>query len=418
MQKKATINYGNFLLSLSDAIDLANPEIVQHQLRTAYISWEICQVADLHDEMVKDIFIASLYHDVGAITTEEKTLLHDFETDTLMKHCQKGELLLKRMPFFEKISKIVFYHHTNWEEINEPLETYHVISSQIVQLADYIERLIDRKKYILHQTEVIINEIKSQADKLVHSLVINYFLEVSKREDFWLDLVSDRLYSKLFRYGPLNSVEIDISKILTISKLFRDLIDFKSPFTATHTTGVSASAKIISELFGLTESEVKNMEIAGNFHDLGKLIIPNSILEKPDKLTKEEFEIIKCHTYYSYQIINSIRGMETIAEWAAYHHENLNGTGYPFHYSAGELTIGSRIMMVADIYTAISEDRPYRKGMDKEKIFSIFQDMVSKNNLDSKIVEVLLDNYEEINEQIRGIQLASFEFYNSRFSAI
>ena len=418
MQKQIAINCGNFLLSLSDAIDLANSEIAQHQLKTAFIAWEISRVANLSPEMIKDIFVASLFHDVGAITVEEKILLHNFETDLLNKHCQRGELLLKRMPSFENIAKIVLYHHTRWDEIAEPLETYHIISSQILQLADYIERLIDHNKYILHQSDNIIDNVKVQSGKLVHSKIINYFLEVAKREDFWLDLISTRLYSILFNNGPLKSKEIDISEILTISKLFRDLIDFKSPFTATHTTGVSASAKIISELFGLTESEVRNMEIAGNFHDLGKLTIPNSILDKPAKLTKDEFAIIKCHTYYSYQVINSIQGLETIAEWAAYHHENLNGNGYPFHYSANELTIGSRIMMVADIYTAISEDRPYRKGMSKDEIFKILSDATAKNNLDSRIVETLFDNFDEINEQIRAIQLASNEFYKTRFSII
>lgn len=236
MQKRTTINYGNFLLSLSDAIDLANPEIAQHQLRTAYIAWEICKAADLSNEMIKDIFIASLYHDVGAITVEEKASLHNFETDIFNKHCQRGELLLKRMPSFENILLIVLFHHTRWDEWADSLETYHVISSQIVQLADYVERLIDRGKYILHQVETIIENVKSQSDKLIHSQIINYFLEVSKREDFWLDLISDRLYSILFHNGHLKSVEIELTETLTISKLLRNLIDFKSPFTATHTT--------------------------------------------------------------------------------------------------------------------------------------------------------------------------------------
>ncbi len=418
MKKISTINCGNFLLSLSDAIDLASPIIALHQQRTAYIALEICKVANLSNEMTKDIFIASLFHDVGAITIEEKVLLHNFETDLLDKHCQRGELLLKRMPSFDKISQIVLYHHTSWDEWADPLETYHVISSQIVQLADYIERLIERDKYILYQTEDIIENIKVQSGKLIHSQIINYFLEISKREDFWLDLISPRLYSILFHNGPLKSVEIDIFEVLTISKLLRDLIDFKSPFTATHTSGVSASAKILSELFGLTESETKNMEIAGNLHDIGKLVIPNSILEKPDKLTKEEFLMIKCHTYYSFQIINSISGLESIAEWAAFHHEKLDGTGYPFHCKANDLTIGSRIMMVADIYTAISEDRPYRKGMNKNEIFNVFKSLKSQNNLDLRIVDILFDNYDEIYEQIKAIQLASFEFYQTRFSII
>lgn len=209
-----------------------------------------------------------------------------------------------------------------------------------------------------------------------------------------------------------------MSEILNISKLFRDLIDFKSPFTATHTTGVSASAEMISEYFGLTQSELQNMEIAGNFHDLGKLIIPNNILEKPGKLTKEEFEIIKCHTYYSYQVINSVPGLGTIAEWAAYHHEKLDGSGYPFHYENNMLTSASRIMMVADIYTAVSEDRPYRKGMTKDEIFNIFKNIIAKKHLNKRIVEILFDNYERIDEQTRAIQKASYEFYDSRFSSI
>ena len=413
-----TINLGNLLLSLSDAVDLANTNIAQHQQRTAYIAWEICKSADVSAETTKNIFIASLLHDIGAITVEEKISLHDFENVNLSKHCLRGELLLKRIPEFVTIAAIVKNHHKEWHEWKEPLEADHVLSSQIVLLADYIERLIDRNQYILHQTKGIIEKVNSISDSIVHPKIVKYFLEYSKKEEFWLDLISPRLYSLLFHNGPLQNIEIDYLGIEDISKLFRDIIDFKSPFTATHTSGVSACAEIISKLFGLTESEIQEMKIAGNFHDLGKLVIPNSILEKADTLTREEFDIIKCHTYYSYYIINSIPGLRHIAEWAAFHHEKLDGSGYPFHCDKNNMTICSRIMAVADVFTAIAEDRPYRKGMSKSSIVKILSEMSSNKFLEPKIITLLIDNYTDINDYVKIIQESAQEFYDARLKII
>jgi HD-GYP domain-containing protein (c-di-GMP phosphodiesterase class II) len=413
-----TINLGNLLLSLSDAIDLANSIISQHQQRTAYIAWEICKSANLPKNITKNVFIASLLHDAGAITVEEKTSLHNFEETNTEKHCLRGEILLKRCSEFEKISTIVKYHHTKWQEWNEPLETEHILASQIVLLSDYIERSINRNQYILHQTNNIIEKLSGISNSLVHPQVIEYFLNTSKREEFWLDITSPRLYSLLFHNGPLHNTEIDYFKLENISKLFRDIIDFKSPFTATHTSGVSACAEIISKLFGLTETEIQEMKIAGNLHDLGKLAIPNSILEKPDKLTKEEFDIIKCHTYYSYYVINSISSLKHIAEWAAFHHEKLDGSGYPFHCDENSITICSRIMTVADMFTAMAEDRPYRKGMSKNNIIKILSGMSSNNVLDSRIVSLLIDNYTDIKDYVKNIQESTQAFYTNRFRIV
>ena len=109
----------------------------------------------------------------------------------------------------------------------------------------------------------------------------------------------------------------------------RYLRDFKSRFTATHTSGVAECAVKLSGLFGSAELDVKSMMTAANFHDIGKLVIPNSILEKPGKLTVDEYAIIRCHTYYTFNTLDSIGGLQRIAEQAAYHHEKLDGSGYP-----------------------------------------------------------------------------------------
>ena len=158
------------------------------------------------------------------------------------------------------------------------------------------------------------------------------------------------------------------------------------------------------------------MEAAGYLHDLGKLAIPNSILEKNGKLTMEEFSLMKSHTYYTYSVLNTIGGLQQIAEWGAYHHERLDGSGYPFHCKATELSIGARIMMVADIFTATAEDRPYRKGMTREEVTKILKDFASRNLLEKRIVDLVVDNYQEIFFFMKQKQDAAREFYESQFA--
>jgi len=416
MQRQISVNLGNLLLSLSEITDIANPSIAQHQQRTAFIAMEIAKHAGLEADMLENIFTAALLHDIGAISIEEKLAIHSSvgPMDYTL-HCVRGELLLEQTPWLKKISKIVRYHHKRWEDWTESIKNPDVFASQVVLLADYVERLIDRDKYILHQNKNIIERVNDIKNKLVHEQIVNYFIEASKREEFWLDLVSSRLYPVLLHNGPYRNVEIDLKGIALIAEVYRDIIDFKSPFTATHTTGVSACAEILSQLFGLTELEINLMKIAGNLHDVGKLIVPNSILEKPAKLTVDEFAVMRCHTYYTFYVINTIGGLQQIAEWAAYHHEKLNGNGYPFHCKADEIDTGARIMAVADIFTAISEDRPYRGSMNKEEVYKTIKTESDKKILDSRIVDLLFDKYDTVNSYVRERQSAAKDFYSNRF---
>jgi HD-GYP domain-containing protein (c-di-GMP phosphodiesterase class II) len=251
---------------------------------------------------------------------------------------------------------------------------------------------------------------------MFHPEVVDLFVAVAGREEFWLDLVSPRLYSLLLHNGPFRKTEFDLSEICSISGLFRNIIDFRSRFTATHSSGVSAAASMLSRIFGLTEMETKLMEVAGDLHDIGKLAIPNSILDKPGKLTKEEMAVIKSHTYYTYSVINTIGGIQQIAEWAAYHHEKLDGSGYPFHCKADDLSTGSRIMMVADIFTAIAEDRPYRQGMSREGIIKILKQFSDQHLLDGKIINLLIENYDVIYSYVLEKQSIARDFYVKQFA--
>lgn len=414
MQRDISVNLGNLVLSLSDAMDLASSSLAQHQQRTAFIFWEMGKVAPLSDERLEKGFIAALLHDIGALSVEDKISLVKFETRNIEEHCIRGEFLLKKVPWLKDAGQIVRFHHKKWKDWEEPIDAPLVLETQLISLADRIERLIDRDQYILHQHEDIISEIRALSGPSFYPEIVDLFIKASDREEFWLDLVSPRLYSLLLNEGPFSNIEIAISEISVIAGFFRDIIDFRSPFTATHSSGVAAAASMLSKMFGLTEMEIKLMKVAGNFHDLGKLAIPNSILEKSGKLTKEEIAVMKSHTYYTYSVINTIGGLKQIAEWGAYHHERLDGSGYPFHCKGDELSTGSRIMAVADMFTALAEDRPYRKGMPRKEIIKIIKQFSDRQLMDPSIVNILLENYDEIYSYVAEKQAIARESYEKQ----
>lgn len=113
-------------------------------------------------------------------------------------------------------------------------------------------------------------------------------------------------------------------------------------------------------------------------------------------MTDREFAIIKQHPYYTYRILEQIDGFQTIAEWAALHHETLDGSGYPFRVGEDSLHLGSRMVAVADVFTALSENRPYRQGLDLKEIENIMRGMVSNRKLDAAVVSDLFINSSEL----------------------
>ena len=418
MQRNITVNLGNLILSLSDAMDLANPSLIQHQQRTAFVVWEMEKAARFSNERLEKNFMAALLHDIGAFSLEEQIPLRNSVVENIENHCIRGELLLNNVPWLKDAAKIIRFHHKEWQYWKESIENPLIFESQLLFLADYLERLIKRDQYILHQHEDIISKIKSLSGSSFHSQVVDLFLTISNNEEFWLDLVSHRLYSLLLNEGPFRRIEIDFSDISLMAELFRNIVDFKSRFTSAHSSGVAASASMISKIFGLMETEIGLMEVAGNLHDIGKLAIPNSMLDKPGKLSKEEMAVMKSHAYYTYSVINTIGGFQQVAEWAAYHHEKLDGSGYPFHCTAGELSTGARILMIADIFTALAEDRPYRKGMSKGGIIQIIKQLSDRKLLDTRIVNLFLENYNEIFSYVAEKQAVTREFYEKQFAFI
>ena len=137
-------------------------------------------------------------------------------------------------------------------------------------------------------------------------------------------------------------------------------------------------------------------EIAAYLHDLGKLAIPSEILEKRDRLTQDEWSVMRTHVYYTYQILDPIGVLSLVSSWSALHQERLDGSGYPFHIQADDLPLGARLMAVADVFTGITEDRSYRKGMKREEALGALHGMVARGELDGRLVSLLESRFDAV----------------------
>jgi HD-GYP domain-containing protein (c-di-GMP phosphodiesterase class II) len=138
--------------------------------------------------------------------------------------------------------------------------------------------------------------------------------------------------------------------------------------------------------------------------------VPVEILEKTAKLTDDELNIIKRHAYYSFRILETIPGFDVITQWASHHHERLDEQGYPFKPSGKALTLGSRIIAVADVFTALAEDRIYRKALTSEESLQVLEEMAG-SALSPYLVAILREHYDEINSIRIAAQMATLQEY-------
>jgi len=131
------------------------------------------------------------------------------------------------------------------------------------------------------------------------------------------------------------------------------------------------------------------VEIAALLHDLGKLGVPDEILEKPGRLNAQETTVMHRHSYDTYRILRHIEGLEEIAEWAGNHHETLLGNGYPFQHQEEKLSLETRVIIVADIFQALAQERPYRSSMKAEDVMQILHEMAADGRIDDKLVAIV-----------------------------
>lgn len=407
-----TIDFNKFISSISLALDLAEScvfkdqrlkatksdafaeldvkshNFASHSKKTALIVLHMAHKLQYQGQRLNDLYTAAYLHDIGAV--DALSLCHN-DIDFVYEHCEFGASIIKKLPIVNDISDFIRYHHENYDGSGPFSLSFSDIpqEAQIIHLADFFE-IAYRKDIGQMQRGMILNWLRAQKFKMFDPYLVDMLLEIAENERFWMDLLNiEGSNGVLERLRPKIYTPLSLCQLVNVSSAFASIIDKKSSFTHMHSFGLTEKVGKVASLYGFDFEKTEKMKIAALLHDLGKLAIPNSILDKPGKLTSEEYTLVKSHTYYTRLVLDKIEGIEDICDWASNHHETLNGTGYPEGFNAEKLTLESRIMAVCDIYQALTEDRPYRLGMNNDKAVDILDRLVEAGNIDGSVVHKL-----------------------------
>ncbi len=392
-------NLNNFLSAISFALDFVEIDFLgatsNHSRRVAYISQRLSECFKMDEEEQFDLRSFAMLHDNGlsedvlltGIPTKLPTNKHK-QLEIFTIHCDIGEKNVTNFPFLTGQRNIIRYHHENFDGSGflGVSGTDIPLMAQIIALADTVDNLYHFEARNLENRAKIINFISRYKGRRYSPDIVEAFNEISSHTSFWLDLQEPFIYTALEKKSFTKEIDIHLEEIFKLTKIFSKIIDSKSKFTYRHTSGLMEKAGIMADFYQFDQERKTQLLIAASLHDLGKLAIPNTILDKPGKLTKEEFNIIKEHTYYTKAALRHIDGFENINKWAANHHEKLDGTGYPYGIHGDDLSFEERLISCLDIYQALTEDRPYRKGMNYNNAMSILDKNAKSGKIDKMIV--------------------------------
>lgn len=253
---------------------------------------------------------------------------------------------------------------------------------------------------------------KENAIKSINEVGLYYYLEKPWNNNDLIKVVKNGLEKKALeddlkrKYSELETSNHEISRLYELLKVdysketentknliitLTNVMEAKDKYTDGHTRRVGIIGRMLGEKLGLNEDRLNNIEIAGMIHDIGKVGVPESILNKPGKLTNEEFDIIKKHAEIGDTILKPLGSLRECLAAVRHHHEKLNGTGYPDGLKAEEISLETRIIAVADIFDALYSDRPYRTRMPIEQIKNIFREDVGRGCIDEGVVNILFE---------------------------
>jgi HD-GYP domain-containing protein (c-di-GMP phosphodiesterase class II) len=217
-----------------------------------------------------------------------------------------------------------------------------------------------------------IKEVASRANTWFDPSLVDVFFALADDDEFWDVLASPDLGRRVMALEPTDiRRKADEAYLDDVALGFAKVVDAKSPFTGGHSERVAVFTDLIAEGLGMTVPDRRSLRRAALLHDVGKLGISNSILDKPAKLTDDEFASIKMHPVYSGEILFGIPSFQDIAEVGLNHHEKLNGKGYPHGIKGSQISLATRIVTVADVFDALTADRPYRAAMPVTQALSI-----------------------------------------------
>jgi HD-GYP domain-containing protein (c-di-GMP phosphodiesterase class II) len=282
--------------------------------------------------------------------------------------CDRGARIVEMLEFPDAAADTVRYLDEHWDGRGQPYK----LRGDAIPVLARIACLAQTAEVFLAQDglEVAREMVRARRGRWFDPAIADVFLSLPDSDPLFADLSSDS-YAEAPADRALLSA--DDGRIDGIAEAFASMIDAKSPFTASHSDRVAAYAVGIGRELGHGERELRDLRRAGLLHDIGKLGVSNSILDKPGRLTEAEYEAIKEHPRNTEEILRRVPIFSGLAVAAAAHHERVDGRGYHRGIAGDAIPAMSRVLACADVYDALTARRPYRDPMSPDDALALMR---------------------------------------------
>src|SRR3984957_14767384 len=403
------LRMSDLISALSYALDLTEGQPLGHAVKCCLLSMRLADILNLSVQQKSDLYYATLLKDAGCSSNaarmyeilggdERKAKQEVKATDWtkvsfegleyLLRNVMpgrsrlervfaiasvatnRGAQIAKKIGFCESITTAIYSLDEHWNGKGFPAgrKAQDIpLFSRIMNLCQTLEVFVT-----LNGVSDGFQVLRDRSGSWFDPELVRAASELERDTELWKLIEQDLVREAVMDMEP-NSVSLyaDEAKLDNVCEAFANIIDIKSPYTHSHSRGVTSIAVAICQRLALPERQETLVRRAALLHDIGKLSVPNNILDKPGKLTAAEWETVRLHPYYTQRILERIRGFQDLAFLASSHHERLDGSGYFRNLRAAQIATGARAIAVADVYDALSSKRPYRGALTKAEVFKI-----------------------------------------------
>lgn len=436
----ARIAMSEVVSSLSRALDLTEGQPLGHSVRACVIGMRLGQEVGLDDERLAALYYALLLKDAGCSSNASRTAALFGSDDQIVKpnlkvvdwdqkmelaletwrntglkaslysrmghflgiarqermtqeliaaRCERGADIAERLAFPDETVSAIRSLDEHWNGNGYPSGRRGEeipLFSRILNIAQTAEVFLARGG-----SDEALKILEDRRGRWFDPALVDAVLGWRQDRRWWSSVVAPDVQEQVVALEPADRTRVvDDAGLDRVAEAFAEIIDAKSPFTFAHSSNVAMYACAIGERMGFDAETLRRTRRAGLLHDIGKVGVSNRILDKNGPLADDERAAVQSHPLYTWEILGKVSAFSSFARQASTHHEKLDGTGYPWKLRGDELDAPSRALVVADIYEALTADRPYRAGMPVEKALGIL-DTERGTKLDAAMVDALAE---------------------------
>ncbi|WP_417761193.1 HD-GYP domain-containing protein [Shewanella sp.] len=422
----AQIPLAELIASLTVALDMTEGQPPEHSMRCCWIGMHIGQALGLSDSQLHDLYFTLLLKDAGCssnaaricelyatddlrfkqryktvgtsltsvinfvmknagageswrkrLTTAVDILKNgsEYAQELIQTRCTQGAQVARELRFNEDVAQGIQNLDEHWDGSGWPLG----LKGEAIPLYARIALLAQITDVFQHEysLQTAFKELQHRAGHWLDPQLVVIAQTLEHNREFVSVLTSPSIAPQVLSMSPAQSMcTLDDDYFDCIVSAFGKIVDAKSPFTAGHSTRVALFSTLIAEELQLDAIEILWLKRAALLHDLGKLGVSNTILDKPGKLDDQEWAEVQLHATYTRHILAHLSPLQAFAKMAAAHHEKLDGSGYPDGLVAAEISLMTRIITTADIFDAITAERPYRGAIPVPKTLEIMAENI------------------------------------------